>query len=187
MNRLIPLIAAASLCGGVAFAQAPARPMPDSNMAGGASQATMAFVQKAQAGSHFEIETGKLAAQQASDARVKQFGKMMVKDHGKAAKNLTAAIKSDRKAGLPEDTPMDAEQTSQFNQLKGLQGAAFDSQYVDIMLKDHQQDASEFADYPKSGGDPKIKAFAARTETVIRMHLKHVQQLQGSANKSAAR
>jgi putative membrane protein len=186
MAKLIPLIAALSLSGGVAFAQTP-RPMSNPADGKAASQATQDFVQKAQAGTHFEVETGTLAANQAGDAKVKQFGKMMVSDHSKAGKNLAATLKSDRSAGLPSDTAMNAEQTSEYNKLKGLRGAEFDKQYVQTMLKDHQEDAQLFDDYAKSGDDPKVKAFAKKTAAVIHKHLQHVQQLQTQMNRSAAR
>jgi putative membrane protein len=185
MTKLIPFIAALSLSSGLAFAQAPPRPI--SNSPGGASAATQEFVQKAQAGTHFEVETGTLAERQATDPKVKKFGKMMVGDHSKAGKNLAAALKSDRASGLPQDTPMNADQTSEYNKLKGLVGTEFDKQYVQIMLKDHQEDAQLFDDYAKNGDDPKIKAFAKKTASVIHKHLQHVQQLQGQMNRSAAR
>jgi putative membrane protein len=185
MNKLIPVIAAVALSSGAAWAQT-SMPSPAAG-AMQASQATISFVQKAEAGSQFEIQTGQLAEQQASSPKVKQFGKMMVKDHGAAAKQLKATLAKDKHAGLPADTPMNSEQTSNYDQLKGLHGSDFDKTYVQIMLKDHQEDAKVFQDYAKTGDDPSIKSFAAKTAKVIEKHLKHVQELQNNMQKSALR
>lgn len=184
MNKLIPIVAALTLTGGAAFAQNAQPPAANS---GQASQATMEFVQKAEAGSHFEIQTGHLAAKQASSKKVKQFGEMMVKDHGKAAKQLKAAIQKDKQSGLPTDTPMTSAQTNDYDQLKGLHGSAFDKEYVQIMVKDHQEDVQDFQNYASSGDDPRIKAFASKTSKVIERHLKRAQELQNSMQKSAQR
>lgn len=189
MNKLIPLIAAAALSSGAAVAQTATQP-PKAGMTqqtSAASEATTTFVEKAESGSHFEIQTGQLATKQAGSPKVKKFGEMMVKDHGRAAKQLKAALLKDKKAGLPMDTPMTAEQTNDYAQLKGLKGADFDRMYVQVMLKDHQEDTKLFQDYAKTGDDPHIKAFAAKTAPVIEKHLKHVQDLQANMQKAAQR
>jgi len=174
MKILIPIFAVAALMGGAAFAQN-----------GSPSSATKEFVTKAEAGTHFEVEAAKVALQQSKNPAVKSFARIMIKDHTKAGHMLQATVKSDKAAGLPDDTPLDNQQTQKLDQLKNAQAGEFDKQYVKIMLDDHQEDAQDFDDYAKNGDDAKIKAFARKTAPVIRKHLKTVQALQTKMDRSA--
>jgi len=53
-----------------------------------------------------------------------------------------------------------------------LQGAAFDRAYMDAMVKDHETDVREFQTESKSGSDPEIKAWAAKTLPTLEEHLR---------------
>ncbi|HEU5022482.1 MAG TPA: DUF4142 domain-containing protein, partial [Bryobacteraceae bacterium] len=48
------------------------------------------FVNKAAQGGQAEVTLGQLAAQKASNQKVKDFGQRMVTDHGKAGQQLTS-------------------------------------------------------------------------------------------------
>ena len=52
------------------------------------------FVMKAASGGLMEVELGKLAQAKASNAKVKEFGSMMVTDHSKANDELNALAQS---------------------------------------------------------------------------------------------
>jgi len=57
-------------------------------------------------------------------------------------------------------------------------GSAFDKGFIDAQVEDHQKDIAEFEKEAQSGGDPQLKAFAAKTLPTLREHLKQAQDLQ---------
>lgn len=83
---LATALAVAYMAGNAAYAQAPAKTTT-------ATSADQEFVQKAAAGGRMEVEQGKAAAAKASNAQVKAFGNMLVKDHTAANQQLMAIAK----------------------------------------------------------------------------------------------
>jgi putative membrane protein len=138
--------------------------------------ATMAadagFVMKAAKGGMAEVELGKLAAEKASSADVKKFGQRMADDHGKAADELKALAKT-KNITLP--TEIDAKDRALLQRLSGLSGNAFDRAYMQAMLADHRKDVAEFRTESRSGKDPDVKAWAAKTLPTLEEHLKLAQ------------
>ncbi len=171
MKMLVALTAGASMLATAAIAQM--------------APSTDDFVAKAAAGSATEVQAGQLAAQKASDKSVKAFGQRMVKDHGKAGKELMAILKKQGKTP-PMDKPS-PEGKSMIDKLNAAQGADFDRMYVDAMVEDHDKDVQEFAEYAKFGDDKQVKAFAKKTLAVIKMHDKMIHDIQSKMQKAAAR
>ena len=143
------------------------------------------FVAKAAAGSAKEVQAGRLTAQKAQDKSVRAFGQRMVKDHGKASKDLMAAVK---KGGMqpPMDQP-DKDGQAMLDKLNSKSGSDFDRAYVDAMVEDHDKDVQEFADYVKTGDDQQVKAFARRTLAVIKQHDKMIHGIQSKMQKTSSR
>jgi putative membrane protein len=130
------------------------------------------FVMKAARGGLAEVELGKLAQDKATNDEVKQFGKKMVDDHGKANDELKSLAQS-KNITLPTDlSPKDK---ALHDRLAKLSGAAFDRAYMQAMLKDHREDVNEFRTESKSGADPEVKQWAAKTLPTLETHLKLAQ------------
>lgn len=181
MKAFVPFFAIAALASSSVWAQDaqpsanPSLPAPAQEQAG--TPGTQDFVTKVEGGNQYEIQASQIAEKQAKSARVKEFARRMVRDHTKAGKELTAAVKRDKAANLPSDTPIPSDLQTKLDQLKSAQGADFDTQYVQQMLQDHQDAAPMFTAYAKGGDDKIIKAFARRTAPVIRSHLEMVEKL----------
>jgi putative membrane protein len=126
------------------------------------------FVKKASSGGMAEVKLGQLAQQKASSPAVKQFGKQMETDHSKANEELQAATSS---SGMTASTSLDAKNQALYDKLSGLSGSQFDHAYMQAMIKDHKEDIAEFQKEAKTGHDPKIKAFAAKTVPTLKEHL----------------
>ena len=74
--------------------QTPRSPQPASAQKSGAPTSDdTQFVQKAAAAGRMEVEHGRMAAQKASNAQVKAFGNMLVKDHTAANQQLMSIAK----------------------------------------------------------------------------------------------
>lgn len=126
------------------------------------------FAVKAADGGMFEVEAGKLAEQKASSGTVKNFGKRMVEDHGKANKELKE-IAAKKNITLP--ATMSKDHQDKINKLSRLSGAEFDKEYMRIMDEDHEKDVKLFEEMANDNdGDAEIKAFAAKTLPTLRMH-----------------
>jgi putative membrane protein len=130
------------------------------------------FVMKAARGGLAEVELGKLAEDKATNDQVKQFGKQMVDDHGKANDELKSLAQS-KNITLPTDLSM--QDKALRDRLSKLSGAAFDRAYMQAMLKDHREDVNEFRTESRSGADPEVKQWAAKTLPTLESHLKLAQ------------
>lgn len=133
------------------------------------------FAMQAARGGLAEVQLGKLAADQASNADVKAFGQQMVDDHSKANQQLRSAAE---KQNLTLPKTVSAKQQAQYDMLKAKSGAEFDKAYVDMMVKDHEQDVKEFEREANKGKDERIKGFASETLPVLKGHLEKIKAIQ---------
>ena len=140
-----------------------------------AAVADQAFITEAAQGGMAEVKLGELALKNAKSARVKAFGSQMVKDHGQANKELKALA---GKLGATLPSGPNAKQKATYDKLSKLKGEAFDTAYMDDMVKDHKMDVAAFEKEAKSGKTPQVKAWAAETLPTLKMHL---QMAEGNA------
>jgi putative membrane protein len=141
------------------------------------------FFKEGAAGGMAEVELGKLAAGKATNAEVKQFGEMMVKDHSGANAKLMALAK-ERQIALP--TELDGKHKRASENLGKKQGADFDKDYMDLMVKDHKSTIDLFEDTVKKSEDAEVKKFASATLPTLQEHLKLAQALQDKVKKSGS-
>jgi putative membrane protein len=136
------------------------------------------FYKSAAEGGMSEVELGELAQQKASNAAVKDFGAMMVKDHT-AANDKLKALAAAKQVSLP-DSPSVMQKASK-TKLNILSGDSFDRSYVTAMINDHKEDIKEFQKEASEGKDPQAKAFASATLPTLQMHLNRIQSIAESA------
>jgi putative membrane protein len=133
-----------------------------------------------------DIDAGKLAESKARHKDVKDFGRMMVKDHtgvNKSAKDLVTKLHV-----KPEDNPT-AESLKKGGQeniahLKTLKGDAFDKAYIDHEVDYHQQvlDAMDKTLIP-SAQNAELKALLVKVRPAFVAHLDHAKHLQSELGK----
>jgi putative membrane protein len=161
-----------TLC--VTAMQSTALAADESSAPGKVTVAEKNFMVAAAESGMFEVRAGEIAELKGTKEDVKDFGAMMVTDHGKAGEDLKAvAAKLD--VTLPSD--LDGEHKATVDRLNELTGAAFDKAYVDEMVKAHTKDVSAFQQASKNAKDGDVKAFAQRTLPVIIAHLKKVKTM----------
>ncbi|MDB5146998.1 MAG: hypothetical protein JWQ57_1018 [Mucilaginibacter sp.] len=122
-----------------------------------------------------EVAAGELASEKATNAKVKDFAKMMVTDHTKANDEL-AAIAKNKNITLPSAPDEDHQKMKA--DLAAKSGADFDKAYVDAMVKGHKKVESLFEDASKNCKDADLKAFAAKTLPTIQHHLAEIEAIQ---------
>src|SRR5690349_19870457 len=202
-SRFTITLASVSLFAGLTLAQDPsssggagagagaqgaagARPMSEQSPAAGSTGGPAAgapmqtrtddkkFVKDATMGSMTEVELGKLASEKASSDAVKEFGKKMVEDHGKATEELKKAA-AQAKVSVPDS--LDSKHQSRIDRLSKLSGADFDRAYIKELLKDHQRDVKDFQDEAQTGTDPAVRTIAAKLLPTLQQHLDAVKDL----------
>ena len=139
------------------------------------SSGDKSFVMKAAQGGMTEVQLGQLAADKGTSQDVKDFGSKMVTDHGKANDELKS-IASSKGITLPDK--LDAKHQGMVDKMGGLSGSAFDKAYVNAMVAAHKKDDALFTKEASSGQDADIKAFAAKTDETVKMHLSMIQDIQ---------
>ncbi len=132
------------------------------------------FLKDAALGGMTEVELGKLAAQKASDDKIKQLGQKMVDDHTKANEQLKQVASRDN-IQVPDS--LDSKHQSRIEKLSKLSGEQFDKAYLKDEVKDHQTDVRDFTDEAQNGTDPNVKSFASATLPTLQQHLELVKSL----------
>ena len=128
-----------------------------------------------------DIDAGKLAASQGSNAEVKAFGKQMATDHAGVNKQAVALVT--KLKVTPEDNP-----TSQslkqggvdnVKNLRTLKGAAFDKAYIDHEVVYHQAvlDAVDKTLIPNAKNE-ELKALLVKVRPAFVAHLEHAKMVQ---------
>jgi putative membrane protein len=143
------------------------------------------FVQDQIADGTREVELGKLAAERASSPEVKEFGQMMVEDHTKAGnelKELASRANVDLESGDAREDANDA-----VEKLSDLKGPEFDREYIDLMVKDHQDALDALQDQAQNADHAGVKQWASATLPRIKSHLEHAQKLQDQLKNSGDR
>lgn len=134
------------------------------------------FAETAAGSDLFEIQSGKLAQQKGSSAAVKSFGGMLVDEHTKSSNELKAAAAKVPGIALPMLPPPPLQ--ARIDALEGLQGEAFDRQFIADQIASHQQTLAALNAYAASGTAQPLKEHAARATGVVQKHLNELNQLQ---------
>lgn len=135
------------------------------------------FVVKAADAGMMEVELGKIAQQNASNDKVKEFGQMMVKDHSAAGDQLKKIAQS-RSINIPDSLSSDSKKHIADMQKK--KGKDFDKAYIKMMVEGHEKVLKQFEDEQSKGADAELKAFAAQTVPTIKGHLDSAKSIKES-------
>lgn len=133
-----------------------------------------------------DIDAGKLAAAQATNAEVKKFANTMVTDHTGVNKSATALVT--KLKVTPEDNPTSQSLKSggedNVKNLKSLKGAAFDKAYIDHEVTYHQAvlDALDKTLIPNAK-NAELKALLVKVRPAFVAHLEHAKHLQSTLGK----
>jgi putative membrane protein len=198
--RKIGIVSAPVLLAGVLLAQnpgggggggqqpsAPSQQQPSATMGTpGATAPTaqnfgdQAFVTKALEGGMAEVELGKLAADKSQSQDVKQFAQKMVNDHSQMGDKWFKPVA--QQIGVSEPKGPSKKDKKLIEKLQGLSGQEFDTQYIQAMVKDHQQDLKEFQNEAQAAQDPNVKQIAEQGTKVISQHLQMIEQIAQNHN-----
>jgi putative membrane protein len=133
-----------------------------------------------------DIDAGKLAETQGSNAAIKAFGKQMVTDHTGVNKQASDLV---TKLGVkPEENAtsksLKAGGDANVKKLKGLTGAAFDKAYIDHEVAYHEQvlQALDKTLIPNAQ-NAELKALLTKVRPALVAHMEHAKKVQASLGK----
>lgn len=124
-----------------------------------------------------KVNTGKMALEKSTNSRVKNFATMLVNDHTKLGDELSVIAK-DKKITLPALSGM--AEMHQADRLAMKQGNDFDRAYLDAMILDEKKALDICENGSKTCKDGSLKAFAAKSTPVLKMHLDSAQAVRSS-------
>jgi putative membrane protein len=134
------------------------------------------FIKQASEAGEGEIKASEHAKKNASSEEVKTFAEEMIKDHRKAATELTRIATS--KGIQPSQEPA----TSAKAKIKALEtkkGASFDKAYSEMMVSDHKKAVELFEKASTDLDDAKLKEYATNTLPTLKHHLEMAEKLTG--------
>jgi putative membrane protein len=144
-------------------AQTPAS-IPDQDFLIQAAQANLA-----------EVELGRLAQRNATNADVRSFALHMTDDHSALMAELT---KLAQKKGVRLPTGPDEAYRKNAAWLSEKRGGDFDREYIRMMVADHVQAVSLFEGEAERAADPDVCCWAESTLPTLRDHLEMARDLE---------
>ena len=114
------------------------------------------FSVEAANGGMIEMQLAALAKTKAVNKRVKNFAAMMMEDHDKINAELKR-IATAKNITLPQ--ALSDEAKNDIDKLNKKEKGDFDRAYMNMMVKDHKNDVSEFERMAKDAKDPALRDF----------------------------
>ena len=125
------------------------------------------FIEKAAQGNNAEVANGGLADARSTNSSVIAFGRMMAADHG-AANDRLAEIARLHMIALPSSL---GDHQAGYDRLVDRKGSDFDSEFVRVMVEDHDMARQLYQQEIVSGVDPMLREYAASMLPKIEAHL----------------
>ena len=136
---------------------------------------TADFVKMVAISDMFEVESSKLALEK-KVAADQAFAQRMIHDHTQTTEQLKHLVHSGKvKEHLPAE--LDNPHKQMLEKLRGESGADFSKDYNEMQLNGHKEAVALFEDYAKSGDNPALKSWAAKTLPHLQEHLAMAEKL----------
>ena len=129
-----------------------------------------------------EVNLGKLAAERASNAEVKAFAQMMVRDHQMAGDELKQAATATNVQVNPPAEP-DGDHKDAQEELAKLSGPEFDRKYMNKMVDEHEEAVSE-VEKKADSENAQVRQWATKTLPKLREHLAQAKQIKETLDKA---
>jgi putative membrane protein len=140
------------------------------------------FVAQANLGAPFQIASGRIAEEKATNANIRDYAHLMVVSHKPVVDALDAILQRERVTAPPNTLLQGAYDAS----LKADRAATFDRDYVEGQLDYQKGNAALFRYEIQNAIDPDLKEFAQHTLPKIEDHLQRALKLAKSAEIARA-
>src|SRR5581483_10432040 len=117
-----------------------------------------------------EIHAGKIAEKSGQSKAVRDYGKMLVKDHTAADKKVTSLAKK-------ENIPLTAKEPSSGHMNDMAGSSDFDRKFARDMVDDHKKDIAEVTDARANTTDPQLKQLLTDVLPTLQKHEDAAQKI----------
>jgi putative membrane protein len=138
------------------------------------SKDDLEFITGATQGGMFEVESSRIALDKEVSDETREFARMMVDDHTMSGNKLQAIL--ERKSGEPPEQTMSDAQQRELEELRGLEGAAFDARYHECQVVAHDKAIALFERAGRMCDDADLRNFALATLPTLREHRRRLDQ-----------
>jgi putative membrane protein len=137
-----------------------------------------------------EIKVGQLAEQKGSSSDVKDYGKMLVKDHQQADRELTTLagkVNVDLNAMKMDQETREKREVKEhkMDQLQKMTGKDFDRGFAQMMVNGHRQ-VIEIVKNSESDVKPDVKSFLDKQLPVLQKHEDMAKDLLNKTGNTAS-
>lgn len=126
------------------------------------------FINEAAIAGMMELELAKLAVQKATNSRIQDYAKMVLKDHTKIAERLKT-LADGKRLTLPATLPQ--ADLDHIAELQKMSVSDFEKHYIGMMVKDHKNVLDLFKSATTSGDTP-LQNFAISSLGKLESHYK---------------
>jgi putative membrane protein len=169
------------------------------------------FLKNALEANTAEIEFGKIAQNKTQNPEVREFANMLVQDHSQAIERIRNTMNNGTNDQTSGQVQLSPEHQQTVTKLSKLSGAAFDREFINVVVQDHRKDVRMFeqkagattdtandagivrekpADDLSTTEPGDVTAGAANAQSLakdllptLRNHLNHAEQLQRTIKK----
>jgi len=133
---------------------------------------THAFLKKAAEMQHAQISLALLVDGRATHTRMKEFGEHLIADHKRISREIQELAEE---KGIPLPSGLRDEHKQKLKDLSPLLGHAFDREYMNYILRNHQNDVHEFEESMQTVEDPDVLHWTYRTLPILRAHVEEAR------------
>lgn len=170
-NRLISYSVAVIILAGIGFAPAQGKNAQQDIYRNITDEQ---FLQEALNYSSFQIIMGEMAVKQAAGGDFRKYGKDMAAAHGQIYRDLE---KIAREKGIRLTAVLDPVRRNTVRYYSQEYGAAFDRNYISLMVDENRRDAVLFRHMEKNSGDAEIRRFAGRVAPNLEGYASRAEKL----------
>ncbi|MDH4082518.1 MAG: DUF4142 domain-containing protein [Nitrospira sp.] len=142
---------------------------------------TQAFLKKAAEMQQAQISLALLVDGRATSKRVKEFAEHMIGAHKKISREIQEMA---AKKGVQLPSELRDEHKQKLKEITPLSGHAFDREYMQYILWDHQRDVQEFEESMQAVEDPDVLHWSYRTLPMLRAHVEEARWIKQSLQTS---
>lgn len=132
------------------------------------------FVNQAASSGMFEVQSSELALERAGSDEVKDFARMMIRDHGELNEQLKAVAAT---RGLTVPAEIAGPPAQHMEAVMGAEGDRFDQAYLDHQVQAHAEAIALFEPWAEQTDDTDVAALAQKAVQHIRTHQETLEKI----------
>ena len=114
--------------------------------------------------------------EKSKNSDVRDYAQMLADDHTKALDDLVDLM---NKKGMAQPKALPEAKHEALSKLNNLSGPAFDREFVNLMLEDHERTIAEFRQQESMTQDKDVKDYVRHMRPALEKHLRKAHEIAG--------